>query len=91
MAEVPKSLECPICFDIMEAKILICDRGHSFCSCCHRRLKLCPFCGDSMIDTRNLLLEKVVKAYWKDPSTFRNRMREQLKVEMPVRRSLKKY
>ena len=63
---VAKSLECPVCLEIIESPpIYLCEKGHGLCSACRQPLKdqdlPCPVCRGKLTDTRNFALENVLE------------------------------
>lgn len=59
--ELLKSLECPVCHDLMKTKILLCDSGHSICSKCSKHLDSCPLCKNHISnEQRNFSLESAI-------------------------------
>ena len=39
-------LECPVCFEIAEAPIFMCQQQHLICASCHPRVTTCPECRE---------------------------------------------
>ncbi|KAK4883154.1 hypothetical protein RN001_006473 [Aquatica leii] len=56
-----KSLECPICFELMTKDISQCSAGHSFCRRCSVLISQCSICKNPMLYVRNYTLENVIK------------------------------
>ncbi|KAF2895791.1 hypothetical protein ILUMI_10393 [Ignelater luminosus] len=54
-----EELECPICKNHMIPPIYICPTGHSLCSDCKEKIKICAFCQSQIMNTRNYTLEKL--------------------------------
>lgn len=54
-----EELECPICKNHMVPPIYICPTGHSLCSDCKDKIKICAFCQAKIMNTRNYTLEKL--------------------------------
>lgn len=53
-------INCPICFDVYEGRILMCSAGHAVCEKCQRNLADCPICRCKYTGTRNYQLEQMV-------------------------------
>ena len=46
-------LECPVCFEIAEAPIFMCQQQHLICSSCQPRVTSCPECREPyQVNTR---------------------------------------
>ena len=59
------AFECPVCFEVpqvINGPINQCHFGHFVCQKCEKKLDICPVCKSSLICTRNLFLEKVLRA-----------------------------
>ena len=57
-----ESLECPICYDYYIPPILLCPNGHSICSLCGAKSKVCPICrGQLSRNSRNIVLENILE------------------------------
>ncbi|XP_049852655.1 E3 ubiquitin-protein ligase SIAH1B-like [Schistocerca gregaria] len=60
--EVLSVLECPVCFEYMEAPIYMCANGHNVCAVCLPRCRgACPSCRGALTASaaRNLALERL--------------------------------
>lgn len=55
-------LECPVCFDIPDAEIFQCMKGHLICSMCRKKLKKCPTCRENYTrpTPRNIAMERLI-------------------------------
>jgi hypothetical protein len=54
-----KELECPVCMQYMVPPIKLCTNGHTTCSKCRERVKLCPTCRAELAEIRSLALINV--------------------------------
>jgi E3 ubiquitin-protein ligase SIAH1 len=54
-------LECPVCMQYMVPPIQLCTNGHNICSNCRERVQSCPTCRAEILETRNLVLENIVR------------------------------
>ena len=64
IAELRKSLECPVCFETPKAGPLFqCQNGHILCSVCIDKVQECPQCRAKLPATkiRNLLGEQALE------------------------------
>lgn len=59
MEDLLQELECPVCCQYMNPPIYLCATGHSICGVCKPAVKACPLCLDSILHSRNHILEKV--------------------------------
>jgi len=55
-------LECPVCTEYMVPPIQLCTNGHNICSKCRESVKCCPTCRAEYLETRNLVLENIVRS-----------------------------
>lgn len=54
--------ECPICVDYYKLPIYLCDQGHSLCSRCKERSRICPQCRRNFLpNSRNIAMEKMME------------------------------
>ncbi|KAF5295248.1 hypothetical protein FQR65_LT19914 [Abscondita terminalis] len=56
-------IECPVCNEYMTPPIFICPMGHSICSSCRPKIRICPSCRSEIQDTRNFTLEKLTTVF----------------------------
>jgi E3 ubiquitin-protein ligase SIAH1 len=57
-------LQCPVCFDLMEAPIYQCSSGHIICSGCCKQVNSCPQCRvafNPQAPIRTLALEQMIE------------------------------
>ena len=40
-------LECPVCFEVADAPIFMCQQQHLICSSCQPRVSSCPVCREA--------------------------------------------
>jgi len=53
VATLKKNIECPVCFDVMEAKdIKFTNCGHKFCEACLSRLEKCALCRKTIFNKK---------------------------------------
>lgn len=51
--------KCPVCFEIPEDQVFMCQNGHSLCGQCSTSIEICPQCRVSLatVKVRNRTLE----------------------------------
>ena len=57
-----RDLECPVCMEYMVPPILLCTYGHNICSKCRESVQCCPTCKAEFLETRNVVLENIVRS-----------------------------
>jgi hypothetical protein len=57
-----KELECPVCMQYMVPPIKLCTNGHTTCSKCRERVKLCPTCRAEFTEIKNVALENIARS-----------------------------
>jgi E3 ubiquitin-protein ligase SIAH1 len=56
-----KDLECPVCLEYMVPPIKLCKNGHNVCSRCREAVQCCPTCRAAFLETRNVVLENIIR------------------------------
>jgi E3 ubiquitin-protein ligase SIAH1 len=55
-----EELECPVCLELFQPPVGICENGHSVCGRCKTQTTKCPVCRAEFLNTRNKTLENVL-------------------------------
>lgn len=63
--DLPRILECPVCYNIPENEVFNCEKGHSVCGKCRLRLSRCALCASAFNGSRNFLVESLISYYKK--------------------------
>lgn len=57
-------LKCAVCLEIPKGKqnlqVRICEKGHHFCSPCHKKLRKCAICRGRLFIGRNFVVEELI-------------------------------
>lgn len=55
-------LKCPVCYEIPEDQIFLCQNGHTICGKCSASVQICPQCRVSLtlVKVRNRTLEALL-------------------------------
>lgn len=55
-------LECPVCLERLTIPVTsTCRNGHAVCNICKLKVTVCPTCRTAMINTKNILIDKVIE------------------------------
>ncbi|CAL8110431.1 unnamed protein product [Orchesella dallaii] len=53
-------LECPVCFSVPNMEIFNCEKGHSICGQCRKKLTTCVLCAGQYTQSRNFMMESMI-------------------------------
>jgi len=60
-ADLKKSLECPICLEMLVTPVVNCTLGHIICSLCRPKVDKCGLCGSRFMNgSRNYPIETIL-------------------------------
>jgi len=55
-----KTLECPVCMEIVIPPVFNCGNGHIICGLCHPRVPKCGLCASNFTTARNYTVESIL-------------------------------
>lgn len=61
--DLENTLKCPVCFELRDGHVYVCQRGHHLCSVCTRSLVVCPTCQSVITNCRNFVVETLISRY----------------------------
>jgi hypothetical protein len=61
-SNLQRVLECPVCFNLMDATLTHCVNGHGICKSCSSKIEICPTCKQELSKVcQNTLLGQVLE------------------------------
>jgi hypothetical protein len=56
-------LRCPLCAQVPQVPILMCENGHTTCEPCSTKSPICPYCDGGLTKMRNVFAEKLLQQF----------------------------
>ena len=61
LTDIWKTLECPVCMEIVTPPVNQCELGHHVCYDCWNQIPECPLCKGRRMEIRNFVAEAMVE------------------------------